>query len=144
MHLMKIQFCNNTNTMCANRTESRCHLVIKHITAAVDHDVADISHNQGVGNLCTDGCVFTCPKRLANSIILVYEGQCTSKKNVNNFAIELQALTFVPEGNQELEDMFARWSIAYSKVLACHLREDGDVHKTMKVSSLKFMSHICM
>ena len=46
-----------------------------------------------------------------------------------------QALTFVPEGNKELTDMFARWSIAYSKVLMCHLREDGDVQKTMEVSS---------
>ena len=49
----------------------------------------------------------------------------------------MQALTFVPEGNKELVDMFARWSIAYSKVLMCHLREDGDVHKTMEVSTAK-------
>lgn len=49
-------------------------------------------------------------------------------------ASALQALTFVPEGNQEMVDMFARWSIAYSKVLMCHLREDGDVQKTMEVS----------
>lgn len=32
-------------------------------------------------------------------------------------------------------DMFARWSIAYSKVLMCHLREDGDVQKTMEVGT---------
>ena len=54
-----------------------------------------------------------------------------------NLANGVQALTFVPEGNQDLVDMFARWSIAYSKVLMCHLREDGDVQKTMEVSSLE-------
>ena len=48
-------------------------------------------------------------------------------------ASALQALTFVPEGNKDMVDMFARWSIAYSKVLMCHLREDGDVQKTMEV-----------
>lgn len=58
-------------------------------------------------------------------------------QDVPALAIGLQALTFVPEGNQELVDMFARWSIAYSKVLACHLREEGDVQKTLEVSSLK-------
>ena len=49
--------------------------------------------------------------------------------------IELQALTFVPEEEPELVDMFARWSIAYSKVLMCHLREDGDVQMELQVSS---------
>ena len=55
-------------------------------------------------------------------------------QGATNLVIDLQALTFVPEGNQELVDMFARWSIAYSKVLACHLREDGDVNETLEVS----------
>ncbi|KAL3146980.1 hypothetical protein ABBQ38_014948 [Trebouxia sp. C0009 RCD-2024] len=43
-----------------------------------------------------------------------------------------QALTFVPEDKPELVDMFMRWSMAYSKVLMCHLREDGDVEKELK------------
>ena len=48
----------------------------------------------------------------------------------------MQALTFVPEDKPELVDMFARWSIAYSKVLMCHLREDGNVQMELQVSSL--------
>ena len=56
-------------------------------------------------------------------------------QSVTIIANGMQALTFVPEGNKELTDMFARWSIAYSKVLMCHLREDGDVQKTMEVST---------
>ena len=59
---------------------------------------------------------------------------------VTNLAHGLQALTFVPDGNQELLDMFERWSIAYSKVLTCHLREDGDVQKALEVSSLNLLS----
>ena len=47
----------------------------------------------------------------------------------------MQALTFVPEGKPELVDMFTRWSIAYSKVLMCHLREDSDVQMELQVSS---------
>ncbi|KAL3146981.1 hypothetical protein ABBQ38_014949 [Trebouxia sp. C0009 RCD-2024] len=43
-----------------------------------------------------------------------------------------QALTFVPEDQPELVDMFTRWSMTYSKVLMCHLREDGDVEKELK------------
>lgn len=31
--------------------------------------------------------------------------------------------------------MFKRWSISYSKVLMCHLREDGNVQSELKVSS---------
>ena len=67
-------------------------------------------------------------KHLELSILLALKGLRT------HLAIGLQALTFVPEGDQDLVDMFARWSIAYSKVLACHLRVDGDVQKALKVS----------
>ena len=45
-----------------------------------------------------------------------------------------QALTFVPGDDPELVDMFKRWSIAYSKVLMCHLREEGDVESELQVS----------
>lgn len=38
-----------------------------------------------------------------------------------------QALTFVPGNEPELVEMFKRWSIAYSKALMCHLRDDHDV-----------------
>lgn len=40
---------------------------------------------------------------------------------------------FVPEEKSELVDSFQRWSMAYSKVLMCHLREDGDVEKELQV-----------
>lgn len=58
----------------------------------------------------------------------------------------LQALTFVPDDKPELVDMFMRWSMAYSKVLMCHLREDGDVEKELKVCSPIHTSiyHPCM
>ena len=46
----------------------------------------------------------------------------------------LQALTFVPGNEPELVDMFKRWSIAYSKTLMCHLREEGDVKAELEVS----------
>ena len=52
----------------------------------------------------------------------------------------MQALTFVPEGKPELVDMFTRWSIAYSKVLMCHLREDSDVQMELQVSSAPLKS----
>ena len=48
----------------------------------------------------------------------------------------LQALTFVPGNETELVDMFKRWSIAYSKTLMCHLREEGDVKAELEVSHL--------
>ena len=53
------------------------------------------------------------------------------------YILYMQALTFVPEEKPELVDMFARWSMAYSKVLMCHLREDGDVQMELQVSSLQ-------
>lgn len=43
-----------------------------------------------------------------------------------------QALTFVPGDDPELVDMFKRWSIAYSKVLMCHLREEGDAESELQ------------
>ncbi|DBA73418.1 hypothetical protein WJX77_011203 [Trebouxia sp. C0004] len=43
-----------------------------------------------------------------------------------------QALTFVPGNESELVDMFKRWSIAYSKTLMCHLREEGDVEAELE------------
>lgn len=46
----------------------------------------------------------------------------------------LQALTFVPGNEPELVDMFKRWSIAYSKTLMCHLREEGDVKAELEAS----------
>ncbi|KAL0043408.1 hypothetical protein WJX79_003790 [Trebouxia sp. C0005] len=44
-----------------------------------------------------------------------------------------QALTFVPGNEPELVDMFKRWSIAYSKTLMCHLREEGDVKAELEL-----------
>ena len=46
----------------------------------------------------------------------------------------LQALTFVPGNEPEVVDMFKRWSIAYSKTLMCHLREEGDVKAELEAS----------
>ncbi|KAL3146982.1 hypothetical protein ABBQ38_014950 [Trebouxia sp. C0009 RCD-2024] len=43
-----------------------------------------------------------------------------------------QALMYAPKDRPELVDMFTRWSMAYSKVLMCHLREDGDVEKELQ------------
>lgn len=39
----------------------------------------------------------------------------------------------MPGNEPELVDMFKRWSIAYSKVLMCHLREEGDVETELQV-----------
>ena len=39
---------------------------------------------------------------------------------------------FRPE-DVALKELLARWSMAFSKVLMCHLREDGDVQKELQV-----------
>lgn len=43
-----------------------------------------------------------------------------------------QAITFTPPEETELVEMYKRWSIAYSKTLMCHLREDEDYNIVLK------------
>lgn len=40
---------------------------------------------------------------------------------------------FKPE-DVALKELLGKWSIAFSKVLMCHLREDGNVQQEMQVS----------
>lgn len=42
---------------------------------------------------------------------------------------------FRPE-DVALKELLARWSMAFSKVLMCHLREHGDVQAELQVSGL--------
>ncbi len=65
-----------------------------------------------------------------DSLDIAYE--LTSPQQMHVFVP--QALTFVPGNETELVDMFKRWSIAYSKTLMCHLREEGDVKAELEVS----------
>ncbi|DBA95288.1 hypothetical protein WJX82_004901 [Trebouxia sp. C0006] len=43
-----------------------------------------------------------------------------------------QAITYVPAEEDELIDMYKRWTIAYSRTLMCHLREDEDLAKVLE------------
>lgn len=65
---------------------------------------------------------------------------CNAEKCRVNIVWCMQALTFVPgnvAGNEEdVVDMFRRWSIAYSKVLMCHLREEKHLEEELKVCLL--------
>ena len=45
----------------------------------------------------------------------------------------MQALTFVPAEETELVEMYKRWTIAYSKTLMCHLRENAELELVLKV-----------
>lgn len=44
-----------------------------------------------------------------------------------------QAITFVPPEDTKLLDVYKRWSIAFSSVLMCHLREDEDLNAKLQV-----------
>ena len=51
----------------------------------------------------------------------------------------MQAITYVPAEEDELVDMYKRWTIAYSRTLMCHLREDEDLAKVLEVC---FATHL--
>lgn len=46
----------------------------------------------------------------------------------------LQSLVFFQEGDGRLQELLARWTMAFPRVLMCHLREDMDVAKEVAVS----------
>jgi hypothetical protein len=41
---------------------------------------------------------------------------------------------FFKEGDVQLQELLARWTMAFPRVLMCHLREDMDVAKEVAVS----------
>lgn len=45
----------------------------------------------------------------------------------------MQAITYVPEEENELVEMYKRWAMAYSRTLMCHLREDENLAEALKV-----------
>ncbi|PSC76825.1 UPF0187 chloroplastic [Micractinium conductrix] len=46
--------------------------------------------------------------------------------------ISRQALGYIPATQPELQDMFIRWVVAYSRSLMCHLRAGEDLEKELK------------
>jgi hypothetical protein len=47
----------------------------------------------------------------------------------------VQSLVFFRDEDAHLRELLARWTMAFPRVLMCHLREDMDVAKEVAVSA---------
>ena len=52
---------------------------------------------------------------------------------MDTVCFDMQGLVFFRAEDVALKELLAKWSMAFSKVLMCHLREDGNVEAEMQV-----------
>lgn len=53
----------------------------------------------------------------------------------------LQGLVFFQEEDVVLKQLLCRWTVAFSRTLMCHLRENGDVQKQLQARTAAAPTH---